>query len=662
MRGIVTISHNIWEYIHNLKKLLNCLFHSYLFDMYKTTMLSRIGRRNRYITALAGTELSGGRSSIVSAAASFSLQSTTSCTLCTPASWQQCRTYNTTCQQATSLSSSITYNEYSTQYKLVPISSPPVVRYTSTSITSTPNQDDTNNRGEELYQQAMSALTKASKAKQKHEEELLKEQFEAMEKQRIKTQQRQLNRKSSNDPRLQRLNDIDAQSANDDGKGGGINDRAAGVAVVRTIVKQSNAKSIIQKKIHVEQSNDGAKSKNNEESEEYYQKLAQEYLEEAAFKYGHPLALVRLGNEALTHSKNSSKDDTTKPLFNTERMTSWILESPIKLGAALAFIEDKSYNVLALQLYQEAGKQGSSEGWYNFGHMLWEGGAVSDDISWSDGATDKEKAIDAFHKAIELQDSDAMYFVAAQYLNYDEEEGGDENENELLVKCYELYGSEFLLKLKADRLENEWDTFMEKSRQPDDESNTTLDSSAQTQQQTDSQMKLLSFSNMYHQYGYALLQYAAFGHEHGPALHHLALLHNQNDNIQTFHQILNKAASTGNPDSLFLQGHCYYTGSDGHNKNIPLALENFLAASESQHVDAMVSAGAILHQGVISDDGRRNVIIQRDQQRAFELYQQAGELGSIEGWRNVVSCYATGQGVPKCIDTAKYIAKTMLRD
>ena len=449
-------------------------------------MLYRIvGRHNRSITALtAASELSVRRSSIVTVAvvpSSSSLQST-SCTLYTPISCQQHRTYyNTTFQQATPLSSSsITYNQYYTQYKtLVSISPPSVVRYMSTSIdTSKSKQDDTNNRGEELYQKAMSALTKASTAKQKHEEDLLEEQFEAMEKQRIKTQQRQANRKNSNDPRLQRLNDIDAQSdENDCRKGGGINDRAAGVAVVRTIVKQSNKArdDIIQKKIHVEQSSAAKSNNNNNESEEHYQQLAQQYMEEAAFRYGHPLALVRLGNEALTYSKNSSNDDI-KPLFDTERMTSWILESPIKLGAALAFIEDKSYNVLALQLYQEAGKQGSSEGWYNFAHMLWEGSVVSDDISWSDGATDKEKAIDAFHKAIELQDADAMYFVAAQYLNYEEDDDGDENENEnnLLAKCYEVYGPEFLLKLKADGLENEWDTFMEKSIQPDDDSNTSL--------------------------------------------------------------------------------------------------------------------------------------------------------------------------------------------
>merc|ERR1711957_645891 len=104
---------------------------------------------------------------------------------------------------------------------------------------------------------------------------------------------------------------------------------------------------------------------------------------------------------------------------------------------------------------------------------------------------------------------------------------------------------------------------------------------------------------------------------------------------------------------LFLQGHCHYAGTDGYDQDFPAALENFLAAADSEHVDAMVSAGAMLHQGMAGDDGR-TAIIKRDQQRAFDLYQQAGELGSVEGWRNVVSCYASGQGVPKCSETAKY--------
>ena len=74
----------------------------------------------------------------------------------------------------------------------------------------------------------------------------------------------------------------------------------------------------------------------------------------------------------------------------------------------------------------------------------------------------------------------------------------------------------------------------------------------------------------------------------------------------------------------------------------------------------MVSAGALLHRGLRGDDGR-SVVVEQDQRRAFEFYQRAGELGSAEGWRNVVSCYATGQGVPKCMDTARHIANTMLK-
>jgi len=117
----------------------------------------------------------------------------------------------------------------------------------------------------------------------------------------------------------------------------------------------------------------------------------------------------------------------------------------------------------------------------------------------------------------------------------------------------------------------------------------------------------------------------------------------------------------GNPDSLFLRGHCRYFGTDGFDKDASAAMMDFMAAAENGHVDAMVSAGALLHRGVMSDDGKK-IIIERDQRRAFELYQRAGELGSIEGWRNVVSCYATGEGVPMCMDTAKYIANTMLKE
>ena len=53
--------------------------------------------------------------------------------------------------------------------------------------------------------------------------------------------------------------------------------------------------------------------------------------------------------------------------------------------------------------------------------------------------------------------------------------------------------------------------------------------------------------------------------------------------------------------------------------------------------------------------------VPRDQRAAFELYQAAGEMGSIDGWKNVVACYTTGEGVPQSLETAQYITKTILK-
>jgi TPR repeat protein len=131
--------------------------------------------------------------------------------------------------------------------------------------------------------------------------------------------------------------------------------------------------------------------------------------------------------------------------------------------------------------------------------------------------------------------------------------------------------------------------------------------------------------------------------------------------VDKFRRLLSAAADAGNADSLFLRGHCRYYGTDGHDRDVAMAMEDFMASAEGGNADAMVSAGAMMHRGVRGDDGK-TIVVERDQRRAFELYQRAGELGSVEGWRNVVSCYATGQGVPKCIDTARHIANTMLRD
>ena len=147
---------------------------------------------------------------------------------------------------------------------------------------------------------------------------------------------------------------------------------------------------------------------------------------------------------------------------------------------------------------------------------------------------------------------------------------------------------------------------------------------------------------------------------HTGALYYLALLYRNGDDdleiqpsFDLFQEYLNEACDGGEADSLFLRGHCRYHGDDGYEVDVESALDDFLEAGEAGNSDALVSAGAIYHKGSFEN-------IPRDQRRAFELYQQAGEMGNIEGWRNVVACYTLGQGVPKSEDTAKYIQKTML--
>lgn len=259
-------------------------------------------------------------------------------------------------------------------------------------------------------------------------------------------------------------------------------------------------------------------------------------MKEAALKHGHSTALVRLGNEAV------EKEDIAK----------------------------------AMEYYRQAK---SAEGYFNLGHLLWTGS--EDEVELQ---SDPDAAMEAFQRAIDLGDSDAMYFVGVQHLSRDESEGLD-----LVTK--------------------------------------------------------------------------AANAGHSGALYYIALLHYSGNEAlgipacskQEFVTRLDQAADAGDGEALFLRGHGYYHGDDGRPQDHHAALDNFLLATDAGHADAAVSAGAMLHQGVAG-------IIPKNQQRAFELYQVAGELGSLEGWRNVVACYALGEGVPQSKETAKYIAKTMLKE
>lgn len=303
------------------------------------------------------------------------------------------------------------------------------------------------------------------------------------------------------------------------------NRKKGGVAVVKTIAKQSRIKDDL------------------EVQQIALRQKANALVEEAALQYGHPSALVHLGTTAWFELEDVEK---------------------------------------AKEYYRQAGEKGSREGWYNLGNVLWH-----DD----EHPHAKRHAMEAFQKAIELGDTDAMFFVGVDYLS---------KEDETDPKRY--------------RQGLNW-----------------IESAAEQ--------------------------------GHVGALHYLAVFYLQGNTLlgmepcsaTDFRARLDKACSAGSGEAMFLRGHAHYHGDHGVEQDYKLALQDFLDAAAAGNADAAVSAGAMLHRGVGS-------VIPRDQERAFQLYQEAGELGSIEGWRNVVACYALGEGVPKSEKIAEYIAKTMLID
>ena len=123
--------------------------------------------------------------------------------------------------------------------------------------------------------------------------------------------------------------------------------------------------------------------------------------------------------------------------------------------------------------------------------------------------------------------------------------------------------------------------------------------------------------------------------------------------LDEFVVFLDRAVDAGSVDAQFIRGNSFYGGTEGYPRDFKRALGDFLQAADAGHADSAVSAGAMFHNGVG---------VLKDQRRAFELYQLADELGSKEGWMNVVDCWQQGLGVPKSEETARYIRETMLKN
>jgi TPR repeat protein len=390
------------------------------------------------------------------------------------------------------------------------------------------------NPGEVIYQQALEALEQVEKLRDEREKQKAEELHRAIEKAEAKEKEHAHNPKAKN---------------------------LKGVTVVKTVVKQTRKE---------------LKMSTEQQEEEEWEKRAHELLTEAAVTHNHPQSLILLGNGAL----------------QTAQKIGWETELTKK--------ESQQLVQQALEFYGKAGLQGAPEGWFNLGQLLWTGCPAIDDDDDKENPTtdtillvpDMEASMEAFRKAIDLGDPDAMYFVGVHQL-------GSEGEETAAIGVLEQ--------------------------------------------------------------GLELIESAA-RQGHGPACYYRAVFYlNGNESLQIppcspaeFAYYLDEAVEAGDADALFLRGTSHHEGENGYPLDFAKALSDFLASADAGNADAAVSAGAMLHSGRPG--------IPQNQSRAFDLYQRAGEMGSIQGWRNVVACYTTGEGVPKSEATAKYIAKTILNE
>ena len=144
-----------------------------------------------------------------------------------------------------------------------------------------------------------------------------------------------------------------------------------GVAVVKTIAKQARQAP--------------------RSSGQDWEEQSQFWMQKAALEHGHATALVRLGNDELSKANTSRKVE-----------------------------EARVHAEKAMEYYEMAGEKGSAEGWFNLGHMLWTEEVTGQEAETAIVKKDNKESMKMFHKAIDLGDRDAMFFVGVQLLSDDE--------------------------------------------------------------------------------------------------------------------------------------------------------------------------------------------------------------------------------------------------
>ncbi|KND01709.1 uncharacterized protein SPPG_03503 [Spizellomyces punctatus DAOM BR117] len=102
------------------------------------------------------------------------------------------------------------------------------------------------------------------------------------------------------------------------------------------------------------------------------------------------------------------------------------------------------------------------------------------------------------------------------------------------------------------------------------------------------------------------------------------------------------AASDGDIFCLRHLASAHQHGYHGAQKDVPAALQLYMAAAAQGDISARAAAADILYHG---DDG-----VAPDRVGAFALYTQAAKEGLVPSYKALADCYRTGQGAPddKC--------------
>lgn len=147
--------------------------------------------------------------------------------------------------------------------------------------------------------------------------------------------------------------------------------------------------------------------------------------------------------------------------------------------------------------------------------------------------------------------------------------------------------------------------------------------------------------------------------KHPAALYYLAMLHRNapggsEENLALFRDHLEQAFEAGDADAAFCLAEVYMTGTDGFPVDLLRSRQMLVEATDRGHAEAAASLGAIYYAGSMG--------VPQDREKAFQLYNLAAERGCNDAWMNVAAMYATGEGVEKSEESAKYIMKVVFGD